>query len=70
MPGDLSVIASDKICLVSPASHPAFAAMCLGSKDVAKMDRAYVVFPAMENRKSANDNPSHRVLKFLTGSTH
>lgn len=50
----------------SPAIQDAFTTRWCQSIDTARIDSTYVVFPAIENRKSAGDSPSHFVCKFLT----
>jgi len=51
---------------ISPANQLAFLMRYALSMFFTQMDNAYVVFPRIEKKKSAGDNASHRVLKFLT----
>lgn len=56
----------NKVTRLSPASQPAFAMMWLISKESARIDSAYVVFPAMAKMNIPSDIPLHFVWKFLT----
>ena len=53
-------------CADAPAIHGAFTTRYWTSRDAARMDSVYVVFPDMEYTKSMGESPSHRVLRFLT----